>query len=57
MREESAENWGILRGENTEIERERERREMSVRVTGFVYWCVGMNPDEREWANEGLTRQ
>jgi len=21
-------------------------------VTGIVYWCVGMNPDEGKWANE-----
>lgn len=31
-----------------QIEREEGRERKRMRVTGIVYWCVGMNPDERE---------
>jgi len=51
----------LCREKNTDGEREREKerkkeREKRTRVTGIVYWCVGMNPDERKLANEMAPR-
>lgn len=45
--------------EETQNEREKEERECErrVRVSGEVYWFVGMNPDEKEWTNERVTRR
>ena len=39
---------------NTE---QRERKRKRVSVTGIVYWCVGMNPDETKWPNENVPRE